>query len=74
MKYPTIEQVEAADRTQLARWYRFLPSPATRAIGKPMKEFDKVLAEEKEILDRIIVRFDEVGGMNPQISKQIGWE
>jgi hypothetical protein len=28
--YPTIEEVEQADKEQLARWYRFLPSGETR--------------------------------------------
>jgi hypothetical protein len=33
--FPTMEQVEKADREQLAKWYRFLPSgdtPISRAI------------------------------------------
>ncbi len=58
MQYPTPQQVETADRLQLARWYRFLPSPQ---------------AEELEILNRIIERFKEAGGMDPGISKTIGW-
>ena len=29
--FPTIEEVEAADREQPARWYRFLPSGDTEA-------------------------------------------
>ena len=29
--FPTIEEVEKADKEQLARWYRFLPSGETRS-------------------------------------------
>lgn len=59
MKYPTMEEVERADRLQLARWYRFLPSPQGRGRIK--------------IIDRICERFEELGGMTPEISKAIGW-
>jgi len=37
-------------------------------------EFDRIMYEEKEILDRVIVRFTEMGGFSPDISKHIGWE
>jgi hypothetical protein len=70
--YPTMEQVEAADRVQLAGWMRFLPSPG--ASVKRMKDFDEALVREKVILDKIAERFKEMGGMTPEISKQIGWE
>ena len=57
--YPSIEEVDTADHLNLAFWHRFLASPK---------------GEEKDILDRIEMRFKEMGGMNPTISKQIGWE
>lgn len=56
--FPTIEQVERANKEQLARWYRFLPSGETAADQKIMK--------------RIAERFDKLGGMTPQLSKKIG--
>jgi len=71
MQYPEIEEVESADRLQLAMWYRFLPSPATGFIGKP--NFNEMLQKQKEILDRIIERFGNLGGMTPEISKSIGF-
>ena len=72
MSYPTMEQVEAASRFQLGNWTRFLPSPGLNAAGRD--DFDDVLQHESTILNRIIVRFyDELGGWNPQLSKQVGW-
>ena len=50
MNYPTIEEVESASRYQIYAWYRFLPSPGTRAIGGTRKDFDKVLNEYTVIL------------------------
>jgi hypothetical protein len=56
--YPRIEQVEKADKEQLARWYRFLPSGET--------------AGDQKIMKRIAERFDKLGGMTPQLSEKIG--
>jgi hypothetical protein len=56
--FPTMVEVEAADRDQLARWYRFL------AAGDS--------AEQQKILDRIAARFEKLRGMTPQLSKKIG--
>lgn len=58
MDYPTKRQVEAADRTQLARWTRFLSSPTE---------------EQLPILNRIIERFNKLGGMTTELSKLIGF-
>lgn len=71
MNYPTLDEVEKADRVQLARWFRFLKSPGESAIDKP--DFESVMHGEKAVQDRIIERFQEMGGMTPAISKQIGW-
>jgi hypothetical protein len=71
MIYPTIDAVNQATHIQLARWSRFLPSPGQKAIGTP--EFNTVLNQEAAIMNRIVARFQEMGGMTPQISKQIGW-
>lgn len=58
--YPTLDEVNAADRMTLARWYRFLVSPNT--------------PEETAVLNSILGRFKEAGGMNSQLSKAIGWD
>jgi hypothetical protein len=55
----TMEQVEKATHEQLAPWYRFLPSGDTK--------------EQQKIQDRIAERFKELGGMNPALSKKIGF-
>ena len=55
---PTLQEVEKADKEQLARWYRFLPSGETAADHKIMK--------------RSAERFDKLGGMTPELSKKIG--
>ena len=71
--YPTIQEVENASREQLCSWYRFLPSPGQHAIGKGQDEFDAAIAGEKPVMDRLVERFREMGGMTPEISKNIGW-
>ncbi len=69
-QYPTMDQIEEADRIQIARWYRFLPSPGMTAIGK--ENFLEVCNHEAGLMDRINERFAEFGGMNPELSKTIG--
>lgn len=73
MKYPTVEQVEKATRIQLARWYRFLPSPGTSSIERSAKEFEREMTAESEVQGSILARFEVLGGMTPGISKAIGW-
>jgi len=72
LEYPTPPQVEKADVIQLARWTRFLPSPGANSIGT--HEFTRDLGIEMATLDLIMGRFNELGGMTPEISKQIGWK
>lgn len=55
---PTLEEVENADREQLAHWYRFLPSPETD--------------EAVKVMNRLVERFNGMGGFTPEISKKIG--
>jgi hypothetical protein len=74
MNYPTIEAVEAADRYQICKWWRFLPRPGSRAITKSSAEFTKLLEAESPIMNRIAERFKEMGGFTPEISKSIGWD
>jgi hypothetical protein len=56
--FPTVEEVEKADKEQLAIWYRFLPSGETAADQKVMK--------------RIADRFEKLGGMTAKLSTKIG--
>ena len=53
---PTIEEVEKADREQICRWWRFLPSKTTRD-------------EQAKIIAKIAERFEELGGFTPETSK-----
>lgn len=72
--YPSISEVETADRKQLAHWYRFLPSPgesAERFENYALQE--QIRKSEEAILARITERFTELGGFTPSISKSIGW-
>ncbi len=55
-RYPTLERVEEASREQLARWQLELPSPDD---------------DHRPILERIMVRLSEAGGISPEISKRI---
>ena len=57
--FPSMKQVEEAGQEQLARWFRFLPSGDTK--------------EQQKIQDRIAERFKQLGGMNPELSKKIGF-
>ena len=54
----TTEEVERANKEQLARCYRFLPSGKTVADQKIMK--------------RIAERFEKLRGMTAELSKKIG--
>ncbi|UTC28812.1 hypothetical protein MARCHEWKA_03000 [Brevundimonas phage vB_BpoS-Marchewka] len=70
-RYPTPDQVEAADKMQLGRWLRHLPSPANHALGRD--DFHEVLDAEIVILERIQARFRALGDWTPELSKAIGW-
>ena len=72
MIYPTLQEVEEANREQLAEWWRFLPSPGWSHINS--SDFDKFLGEETEVMDLICERFTGMGGFNAKISKEVGWE
>jgi hypothetical protein len=74
LPYPsTMGEIEKADRLQLGRWYRFLPSPGLGAIGKNMEEYKIIADEEKDKLTHIIERFEFLGGWDSMLSKEIGW-
>ena len=72
MKYPDKEMVEKADRIQIARWWRYLPSPGINHIDK--NNFMEMCKHEANIMDLINKRFEELGGMTPELSKIIGWK
>lgn len=59
MEFPTMEEVKKADREQLCRWFRFLPSP--------------LMEGEANIMDEIALRHRKKGGFTPEISEEIGW-
>ena len=59
MNYPTISEVDGAGIEQLARWYRFLPSPNNEL--------------QVEIMNKVVSTFDSLGGFTPELSKRIGW-
>lgn len=69
MKYPTLAEVEAADHEQICRWWRFLPSPGFRP-----KYAVQETVMELQVMDRIVIRFKQLGGMTPELSKRIGWD
>lgn len=56
--FPTMEQVERANREQIARWYCFLAVPKSPG--------------EQGIADRIADRFLNMGGLTPGLSRKIG--
>jgi hypothetical protein len=58
-QFPTAQDVAKADHVTVARWYRFLPSPRN--------------TEEAEVMDLLIARLADLGGMTPEVSKKIGW-
>ena len=72
MNYPNDTQVEEADRMQLARWVRFLPSPGINAL-ESHGDFQLAMDIESKIMHKICQRFESMGGMSPEISKWIGW-
>jgi hypothetical protein len=69
MKYPTIEEIENADHKQICFWYKNLPSPGSNFSGE---EFRKKMEEEIILLNRIIDKFTENGGMTSEILSRIG--
>lgn len=74
MDYPTIEQVKQAELYTICYWYRFLPYPAKSADGKNREEFNRILAEEVDVMNLVCRRYKELGGITPEISKQLGWK
>lgn len=57
--FPSMEQVEIANRDQIARWHCFLDAPRS--------------ASEKDIADRIADRLLNMGGLTPGLREKIGF-
>lgn len=74
MRYPTMDEVEKADREKLARWYRFLPGPGSGTENMSMEDFHRILGEQSLVLNRICERFRDMGMFTPELSKLIGWD
>lgn len=56
MNFPSIGEVQRADREQLCRWWRFLPVAEGRS----------------KVINLIGDRLHSLGGFNARISKKIG--
>ena len=69
--YPTLEEINKADRIQIARWYRFLPMPGANHLGSD--DFLEKCHEETYLMFKINDRFEALGGMTPELSKAISW-
>ncbi len=72
--YPTIRQVEEAGQLQLCRWQRFLEPPGQSAVNESGDAFERIFKLERTILERIVEKVKEGGGLTPEISKKIGWK
>ncbi len=57
--FPTLQEVEKANREQLAEWFSHLPAGET--------------SEQKKVMDRINERFKKLGGMTPELEKKVGY-
>ncbi len=66
-----MKEVEAMSHFQLARMYRFQGSAGRDAVGK--SNFEEILQEQLKIQERMLERFEKMGGWNPALSKQVGW-
>ena len=55
--FPTLDQVEKANKERLAKWCRFPLGPTP---------------EQRETLRRVAKRLNQLGGMTPELSKKIG--
>lgn len=69
MDYPTLEEVEKADRIQICNWHRYLPSPGENYLGENNSQ--EKADEELIILNAIVLKFKELGGFTPEISKYV---
>lgn len=74
LPYPSIDEVNAADKVQLARWLRFLQPPGMSAKDEPDEALRADISEtQRQIMVVIGMRFDSMGAWDPELSKQVGW-
>ncbi len=73
MEYPTVEEVNEADREQLARWFRKLQPPASGFSYKDENYIEKYTLRVDTLL-LIIERFNELGGMSDEIYEKLNQE
>jgi len=59
VNFPSLQDVEKADREQLCRWWRFLPLVGNNS--------------ELMVMNAIGARLKVLGSFTPEISKKIGW-
>jgi hypothetical protein len=59
IKFPSMDEVEFANKEQLAIWYKNLPISKTK--------------EEKEILIKVCLRFAELGMFDPELERKLGY-
>jgi hypothetical protein len=72
MDYPTMDQVESANREQIYRWFLCLPIPRLIRVGKG-KNLSYVYDPQgvREIFTRIYVRWKELGGPDGKIRNKV---
>jgi len=69
MNYPTMAEVEKADRMQLCKWIRFLPPSSKSRNGKLARM--KTILKNEHIINRVMDRLRILGGFTPEISKAL---
>ena len=73
MDYPTIEEVNNASRIQICTWYRHLQTPGDNLTYSDTEEYKNKVSDQRHVMDLICVKFKEVDGFTPEISKSVGW-
>lgn len=68
--YPTLEQVEAADRNQIYTWYLLLPFPRWIKDRKTKQYFIDPQGGP-EIIKRIKERWEELGGYDIELAREV---
>jgi hypothetical protein len=72
MDYPTIQEVEVADRETIYRWFLLLPIPRIIKVGKGKDaKYAYSPGNVQKLLDRIYVKWQEFGGHDRNISDKI---
>jgi hypothetical protein len=72
MDYPSLEQVEQADREQIYRWFLLLPIPKLLKTGKGKDiRFTHSPEGSMLIIKRIFARHRELGGRDPEMANRI---